>query len=73
MLERLKWPGAAAALAVLGAAIRRWQLGSAFDGEGLAQPGAPASWAMIAFYILAGAVLLCLARSTPAAKSRKSA
>ena len=68
MLERLKWPGAAAALAVLGAAIRRWQLGSAFDSEGLAQPGAPASWAMIAFYILAGAVLLCLARSTPAAK-----
>lgn len=68
MLERLKWPGAAAVLAVLGAAIRRWQLGSAFDGEGLAVPGAPASWAMIAFYILAGAVLLCLARSTPAAK-----
>lgn len=49
-------------LAAAGALVRRWQMTSAFDGEGLALRGAPASWAMLVFYILAGAVFLCLAR-----------
>lgn len=65
MLQRLKWPGAAVALALVGTLARRWQLASAFDSEGLAQRGAAASWAMLAFYILAGAVFLCLAHGMP--------
>ena len=67
MLERLKWPGTAALLGVLGVLMRRWQMTTAFEGElGLHIPGASASWAMIAFFFLAGAVLLLLAHNAPA-------
>lgn len=52
---------------VLGVLMRRWQMTTAFEGElGLHIPGASASWAMIAFFFLAGAVLLLLAHNAPA-------
>lgn len=42
MLERLKWPGTAALLGVLGVLMRRWQMTTAFEGElGLHIPGLP--------------------------------
>lgn len=66
MLERLKWPGAALLLGGLGVLVRRWQLAAAFEGElGLHVPGAPSSWAMLAFCALAAAVFLLMAHSTP--------
>lgn len=69
MLERLKWPGTALLLGVLGALVRRWQMTSAFEGElGLHIPGAPASLAMIAFFFLAAAVFLLRAHNAPAGK-----
>lgn len=65
MLERLKWPGLAFGLGVLGALLRRWQLASAFEETlGLAQPWAPASLALTASLILAAALFLLLARNT---------
>lgn len=65
MLERLKWPGLAVVLGGLGALVRRWQMSSAFEETlGLSQPGAPASLALIACFILVAAVFLLLARNT---------
>ncbi len=69
MLERAKWPGIALLLGVFGALVRRWQMTSAFEGElGLPIPGAPASWAMIAFFFLAAAVFLLRAHNAPVGK-----
>lgn len=69
MLERLKWPGTALLLGILGTLVRRWQMASAFEGElGLPIPGAPASWAMTAFFFLAAAVFLLRAHNAPAGK-----
>lgn len=66
MLERLKWPGAALLLGGLGALVRRWQMGSAFEETlGLHEPGSPASWAMLAFLILAAAAFLLMAHNAP--------
>ena len=67
MLERLKWPGTAVLLGALGALVRRWQMTTAFEGElGLHIPGAPASWAMTAFFFLAAAAFLLRAHNAPA-------
>lgn len=66
MLKRLNWPVLALLLGALGALLRRWQAVSAFEGEqGLHISGAPASWALLAFFALAAAVFLIAARSTP--------
>ncbi len=63
MLERLKWPGLALLLAVLGNLVRRWQLATAFEDElGLAVPGAPASWALLGFFALSILLFALLAR-----------
>lgn len=64
MLERLKWPGLALIMGILGGVLVRWQRASAFDDAGLARPGAPASIALTACFILAEAVFLLLARGT---------
>lgn len=62
MREHLKWPLAALALAALGAALRRGQMDTAFEGElDLSIPGAPASVAMAAFFVLAAATFTLLA------------
>lgn len=66
MLERLKWPGLALLLGGLGVLVRRWQMRSAFEETlGLHEPGSPASWAMLAFVILASAVFLLMAHNAP--------
>lgn len=66
MLERFKWPGLAAVLGILGAVLRRWQLATAFEETlGLDRPGAPASLALTAFFVLAAALLFLFARGTP--------
>ena len=65
MLERLKWPGLALVLGGVAAMLSRWQQNSAFEEtQGRAQPGAPASLALVACLILSGALFLLLARNT---------
>lgn len=65
MLERLKWPGLAVGLGVLGAVVRRWQLNSAYDETvELMKRGAPASMAMVACLVLAAAVCFLMANTT---------
>lgn len=61
MLERLKWPGLAVVLGVLGAILRRWQLNTAYEAGGFLTRGAPATAALVAFLILAAAVSFLLA------------
>lgn len=64
---RLLWLVSAAAAALVAAALRRWQLGSAFEADtGLAIPGAPASVILICVIVMAGAwfVLLSMHRLT---------
>lgn len=57
-MERLKWPAAAAGLAVLAGLLRRWQISAAFDEGGLVDGTHPATIAVIA--LLAGASALFL-------------
>lgn len=64
MLERLKWPGLAVVLGVLGALLRRWQLNTAYEEGGFLSRGAPATAAFIAFLVLAAAVCFLLATTT---------
>lgn len=64
MLERLKWPGLAVVLGVLGALVRRWQLNTAYEEGGFLTRGAPATAALIAFLVLAAAVCFLLASTT---------
>ena len=61
-MQRLKWPGLAAVLGILGAVLRRWQLGTAFDETaGFLIPGAAATVAVVACLVLANALGLLLA------------
>jgi len=74
MKERLKWPLTALAMAALGFLLRRWQMGSAFETDlHLSIAGAPASWAMTAFFALAAALFLLMARAAPVRKKKSSA
>ena len=68
-MKRLNWPMLGLLLSAFGALVRGWQMSSAFEGEqGLHIPGASASWAMIAFFALAAASFMLMARP-PAASS----
>lgn len=60
-MERLKWTGAALGLMALAFGLRRWQLDSALNGEGLMDGGAPASVALIAMLVGAAALFLRMA------------
>lgn len=65
---RTLWLGCTAAAALTAAALRRWQLRSAFEeGTGLAIPGAQASVILTCVLVMAGAwfVILALTRSLP--------
>jgi hypothetical protein len=66
MLERLKWPGLALILGGAAALVRRWQMATAFEETlNLHRPGAVASWAMVAFFVMAAAIFLLLALREP--------
>ena len=65
MQERLKWPGLAVVLGILGAAARRWQLNTAFVGiNGFLVKGAPATAAVLACLVLAAVLGVLLANAT---------
>ncbi len=72
MMQRLKWPGLALVLGVLGAALRRRQLATAFEaGTGFLKTGAPATAALTACLVLAAAVGLLLAGTARDRTSRE--
>ena len=61
---RTLWLACTAAAALAAAALRRWQLSSAFEkGTGLAVPGAQASVVLISVLVMAGAWLVILTLS----------
>lgn len=64
--DSLLWLLLPLCLAALGAAARRWQLATAFEGTvGLPIPMAPASIVLTALWVLTAAVLLLLSRTAP--------
>lgn len=66
--DSLLWLLLPLCLAALCAAVRRWQLSSAFEGDvPLPIPMAPASIALIVLWVLAAAVLLLLSLRVPVA------
>lgn len=68
MFERLKCPALALVMGGFGALLLRWQAASAFeevDAQQLDVPGAPATVAVTAFFILTAAVFLLMARRIP--------
>ena len=70
---RVIWLGCTAAATLAAAALRRWQLQSAFEGvAGLAIPGAQASVILICVLVMAGAwfVILSLSRGSLSAQER---
>ncbi|MDE6590845.1 MAG: hypothetical protein K2K53_10985, partial [Oscillospiraceae bacterium] len=68
MSPRASWLGSTAAAALAAAALRRWQLGSAFEeGTGLATPGAQASVILTCVLVMAGAWFVLLAMQQPLA------
>ena len=63
MSGRLPWLVSAAATALAAAALRRWQLGSAFEEEtGLAIPGAQASVILVCVLMLIASLLIFFLR-----------
>ncbi len=63
---RLPWLACTAALALVCAALRKWQLGSAFDeGTGLPAPGAQASVILVCVIVMAGAWFVLLSMYQP--------
>lgn len=60
-MERLKWPGAALGLAGLAFGLRRWQMATTLDGEGLVNVGAAASVALLALMVGGAALFLRMA------------
>lgn len=65
---RLAWLISAGAAALICAALRQWQLATAFEPDtGLATPGAQASVILVCVLAMAGAWLILLAQSRPPA------
>ncbi len=66
---RMPWLICTLAAAFITAALRRWQLGTAFEGPaGLAIPGAQASVVLVCTMVMAGAWFLILAMYQPISK-----
>lgn len=70
--ERMVWLISAAAAALAAAALRRWQLSSAFEaGTGLAIRGAQASVILVCVLVMAGAWFILLSIHQRSGQSRK--
>ncbi len=65
---RTPWLICTAAAALAAAALRRWQLSSAFEASGLAAPGAQASVILLCVLLITGAWFILLAMYQPLAK-----
>ena len=63
MRKNVLLPGAALLAGMVGFALRKWELAAAFEPDtGLSIPGAPATLVLIAWSVLAAAVLILLTR-----------
>lgn len=63
MKRTMTMPAATAALALVGFALRKWHLATAWEmGTGFTIPGAPANWAMWGFLAASALALFLLAR-----------
>ncbi|MDE6840967.1 MAG: hypothetical protein K2P49_08995 [Oscillospiraceae bacterium] len=70
---RRPWLASALAVALAAAALRRWQLSTAFDWLGLAVPGAQSSVILVCLLLMAGAWFVILAVYQPVSKRPWSA
>ena len=70
---RRPWLASTLAVALAAAALRRWQLSTAFDWLGLAIPGAQSSVILVCLLLMAGAWFVILAVYQPVSKRPWSA